>query len=229
MNRSRQIAVALAAACGMLTIAGLIDAALATYGIPITVTFRASFQYPRTDQIGSDAGVSYVNGGAVEAVLDHTGNLHLDPDQNSRPGGRALFLAFNNAVPGTACKTCGPPFTNATLVGAFMSTSGVAVAGTVVGGLLQMPVPHPGQPPTTGTTNLNVNFAGWFVRFNPGQSGYPGSTQVSVARLDAQNWTIEASSTDRAGLLSVSAHGNIPTHEGEFYMPTQIMVYCPSC
>ena len=213
----------------MLAIADLIDAAGATFGTPITVTFRSSFQYPRTDLIGSDAGVSYVSGGDVEAVLDRTGNLHLDTGAEGRLGGRKLFLAFGDSIAGTSCKACGPPFMDATLVGALISTSGVAVAGTVVGGLLQMPVPLPGQPPTIGTTNLNVNFAGWFVRFNPGPSGYPGSTQVSVARLDAQNWTIEASLTDRAGLMSVAAHGNIPAHEGEFYMPTQILVYCPGC
>lgn len=227
MNRSRQLAVGLAASCAMLIIAGLIDAAWATYGVPIIVTFRASFQYPRIDQIGSDAGVAYVNGGAVQAVLDATGNLHLDTDLNGRPGGRALFLAFDDGVPGTACNICGPPFTTPTLVDAFMSTNGVAVAGTVVGGLLQMPVPLPDQPPTTGTTNLNVNFAGWLVRFNP--TFYPGSTQVSVTRLDAQNWTIEASSTDIAGLISVTGQGKVLTHEGEFFMPAEIMVYCPTC
>src|SRR5215470_7034449 len=147
MNGTRQFTVSIAAACGMLAIAGLIDAARATYRTPITVTFRSSFQYPRTDQIGSDAGVSYVSGGDVEAVLDRTGNLRLNTGPDGRLGGRKLFLTFGESIPGTSCKACGPPFMDATLVGALMSTSGVAVAGTIVGGLLQMPVPLPDQPP----------------------------------------------------------------------------------
>ncbi len=211
--------------CGAVALVGLAPAALATYGTPITVAFRASISNPGTDQIGSDVGTPYVNGGAVQAVLDDSGNLHFDTDLHGLPGGRTLFLAFQDAVPGTACNTCGPPFTTPTLVDAFMSTNGVAVGGTVVGGLLQMPVP------STGRTNLAVNFvyngSGWFIRFSP--NAYPGSTQVSVTRSDAQNWTIEASSTDIAGLISVSGHGKVLTPEGEFNMPTQIMVHCPSC
>ncbi len=204
------------ALCGALAIVGLAPAGLAGYGTPITVTFRDAFP---TDQIGSDGGGPYVNGGAVEAVLDASGDLHLDTDLNGRPGGRTLSLNFADPVPG--CTNCNPPFTKATLVDAFMSTSSVAVGGTAVAGLPGMPVG------STGRTNLNVNFAGWFVRFNP--SAYGGSTQVSVTRNDGQHWTIEASSTDIAGLIGVSGHGKVLTPEGEFNMPTQITVNCPSC
>ncbi|HEV2546048.1 MAG TPA: hypothetical protein VGU20_01805 [Stellaceae bacterium] len=222
MNRS---AVAFAASCGVLAVAGLIDAAGAGTGIPVTVTFQSSIQSPGSDQIGSDGNGAYVDGGAIEARLDASGNLNLDTALHDLAGSRTLFVAFQDAK--TVCTTCGAPlvpFTNPTLRDAYMSTSSVTVNGTLVGGLLQMPVP------SVGRTNLNVNIGGWFVRFNP--TYYPGSTPVTVTRVDEHNWTIEAASpstgTDWAGLIRLSKNGR-ETNVGEYYLPTQIMVYCPSC
>ena len=179
MNRKWQRAIG---SCGVLAIAGLMHAALAATGTPITVTFRDAFP---TDQIGSDGKGTYVNGGSVEAIFDASGDLHFDANLNGRQAGRTLSLNFADCI-----GSCNPPFIKATLVDAFMSTSGVASGGGHVAGLLGM------TPGATGTANLNINFPGWLVRFNP--SAYPGSTTVTVTRNNQQNWTIVADAASQS-------------------------------
>ena len=213
MHRKSQLAIGIGLG-GMLVVAALVPIAWAASGTPITVTFRDAFP---TDQIGSDGKGAYSTGGAVEAVFDASGDLHFYTDLNGRQGGRTLSLNFADCI-----NTCSPPFTKATLVDAFMSTSGVASGGHNVAGL-------PGMTPgAVGTANLNINFPGWFVRFN--SSNYPGSTTVTVTRIDQQNWTITAdSATQVAGLIKLSSNGKTETDVGEFHMPTEITINCPSC
>ena len=226
MNKIWQLAVA-AGSCGAFTIATLIHAALAASTIPISVTFRDAYPLSSGDQIGGDqignnGVIPYVTQGAVVAEFDASGNLHLNTDLQGRKGGRTLALAFQDPVPGTSCSGCSPPpFTAPTLRVAFMSTNGVFDNGNNVGGLLQM------TPGDSGTTNLNVDIAGWFIRFNPG--AYPQSTQVSVTRIDEKNWKIETISTSEAGLVKLSNNGNTQTNVGRFFMPTQILINCPTC
>jgi len=223
MNRKWRFAIGIGS-FGILAVVGLMQAALAANSTPIQVTFREAYPLAGGDQIGSDNGTAYVSGGAVEAVFDASGDLHFYTDQQGRSGGRRLALAFQQPISG--CTNCNPPFTAPTLVDAFMSTTGVAVGGKTVAGLLGMPVPASGSV-TTGVANLNINFPGWFVRFNPGS--YPGSTQVTVTRNDERNWTITAVAPQVAGLIKLSNNGKTQTNAGEFYMPTQIMISCPTC
>jgi hypothetical protein len=223
MDRKWQFAIGIGS-FGMFAVAALVHMALAATGTPITVTFREAFPLTGGDQIGSDNGTAYVNGGTVEAVFDASGDLHFYTDLHNQSGGRTLALDFQQPIPG--CTNCNPPFMTPTLVDAFMSTSGVAVGGHTVAGLLGMPVPPAGSV-TTGLANLNINFPGWFVRFNPGN--YPGSTQVTVTRNDERNWTITVAAPQVAGLIKLSNGGKTQTNAGEFYMPTQITINCPTC
>lgn len=107
-----------------------------------------------------------------------------------------------------------------------MSTSGVTVANKPVAGLRGMPVGAQGR------ANLNVNFAGWYVRFNP--TYYPASTQISITRNSEQTWIIEACGppstwAQKAELIALSNGGKTQTDEGLFYMPTVITIQCPTC
>ena len=112
--------------CGILALGLLIQASLAlSNATQISVSFGEAYPLTGGDQIGSDNGKTYVSGGAVETVFDASGNLHFYTDQNGRPGGRSLALAFQDCFEG-----CGKtPFTEATLRTAFMSTNGVTVSG----------------------------------------------------------------------------------------------------
>jgi hypothetical protein len=211
--------------CGILALGVLVHVAFAAQQTPITVAFGEAYPLGGGDQIGSDNGTTYVNGGAVETVFDASGDLHFYTDQNGRSGGRSIALAFQDCFEG-----CGnTPFTSATLRTAFMSTNGVNVNGVgAVAGLKGMPWP------SSGHANLNVNINGWFIRFNP--STYPGSQEVDVTRNDEHTWTITACSqsapggcTEYAGLISLSNGGKTETNEGLFYMPTTIKITCPSC
>ena len=213
MNRTCQVAIGIGS-FGMLAVAGLMHATLAAQGTPITVTFGDN----PGDQIGSDGNGPYVNGGDVEATFDVSGDLHFDTDLHLRTGGRTLLVAFQQPLPG--CDNCNPPF-QSKKVDAFMSTTGVAVGGKTVAGLLGMPVGTP------GTANLNIDFPGAFVRFGP---AYPGSTTVSVTRTDPQHWIITAAAPSQfAGLIRLSNNGKTETQSGEFYMPTEIKIDCPTC
>jgi|GEM_PF-2808663 len=63
----------------------------------------------------------------------------------------------------------------------------------------------------------------WTVRFNPGV--YAGSTNVSVKRIDANNWDVEAFTTDRARLVSTTTSGKaVTTDEGLYVMPFKMHV-----
>lgn len=63
----------------------------------------------------------------------------------------------------------------------------------------------------------------WTVRFN--SNVYPGSTDVTVTRTATNSWTVEASASDVAELVSTTTSGRqIAVNEGYYSMPFKITV-----
>ena len=63
----------------------------------------------------------------------------------------------------------------------------------------------------------------WSVRFNP--PAYPGSSYVTVTRTGTSSWSIEATASDVAELVSTPTSGRAVTvHEGFYAMPFKISV-----
>ena len=95
------------------------------------------------------------------------------------------------------------------------------------GGFFDIPV---GQ---TSAARMKLNFDDpsgrsllWTVRFNPGL--YPGSTHVTVTRLTASEWMVEAATADRARLIAADSKGRIvSTDEGLYVMPFRLRVVRP--
>ena len=63
----------------------------------------------------------------------------------------------------------------------------------------------------------------WTVRFNT--RDYPGSGHVSVTRVDANTWTVEASAAQLAKLVASPSGGvQQQTDEGLFQMPFKLTI-----
>jgi len=64
---------------------------------------------------------------------------------------------------------------------------------------------------------------GWTLRFNP--TLYPGSTNVTVTRIDENTWEVEATAADRARLVSLTTKGRqVSLDEGLYIMPFKMRV-----
>lgn len=205
MNRSRQFAVGLAAACIMLIIVGLSPAGLAGSGTPVTATFRDL----SGDQIGSDGGGPYVDGvQEVKAIFDGRGDFDLDTSVGGQPPIRFLSLEFSQQASAPPVG-CSPPFTTMPgKVDAYMSTGVGGLPGMAVG--------------SSVATTLVVHFVGWFVEFGT----VSGTSTVTVTHTDSHTWTIEAASNAIAELQKATTTKGklVLTPCGTFFMPFELTV-----
>jgi hypothetical protein len=65
----------------------------------------------------------------------------------------------------------------------------------------------------------------YFIRFNP--TTYPGSTHASVRRDDEKTWTIFATDSDIARILSPGTKNQGQLDEGSYRMPFEITFTVP--
>jgi hypothetical protein len=94
------------------------------------------------------------------------------------------------------------------------------------GGLMSIPIGGTSESKVKIAFN-RLNAVGqliqWAVRFNPVH--YPGSDFVTVSRVSANQWIVEAFAHDRAILESViSRKRGTDLHEGPFYMPFRLTI-----
>jgi hypothetical protein len=179
--------------------------------------------YP--DAITGD-GNAYV-GGAGETTVGGSGAfLRSDGefDLIVRPtNGRLVFLNFEAMV--TA--PLGRKNFNFAQTPEFGLNTNVIIPGTetVAGnGLLSIPIGN------TWPTRLKGGFTDTYgvfysIRFNP--TTYPGSTHASVRRDTESRWTIFASDTDVARLLSPGVRNQGQVDEGSYRMPFEITFTVP--
>lgn len=184
---------------------------------PATLTFRCAFSTDPADPcpVGSvPDGIRADQARAYVSVLDGLGEAYLELKSG---GGRFLWLDFRN----------GPPrfsddrrhFDVLMLDSLIFHTNMVDLGGNeVAGGLRSLAI---GQ---SSRSRLKIAFntlsptgesIGWSLRFNP--DGYAGSDHVTVTRVTATTWEVEATAADRAVLVSGVRRTQII--EGPFTMP----------
>ena len=63
----------------------------------------------------------------------------------------------------------------------------------------------------------------WSLFFDPLNADCPGSTNITVRRIDTETWEIEAGPDDVACLVEVASGGEF-TFSGSYHMPFKITV-----
>lgn len=192
-------------------------------GDPSTTPIFVRFVDRLGDNIQSDGGGDYIDGlEEVQAVLDQSGDLHLDTAFRTKEPLRKVFLDFRERVAeGTDSNAL--PFLSAT-IDVFISTSTCPkqdrLRAMVEGENLHC--------------NLNFNFADladsgrqWFIRFAP--ADYPGTEQVLVTCLvgnPCSRWVIHGNDGHNiAKLLSATTRGRlILADHGNFRLPTELTI-----
>ena len=157
----------------------------------------------------------YINGvDAVRAQIDSSGNLAFGGlGKRKRPAIRTMFLDFSECVQGP----CSPPFANGFgFSPAVMFTSGVNLRAMSVG-----------EVRDDLAANVTVKPAGadhsWRFFFDPQDRRAPGSSYLSVTRLDTDTWEIEAGATDIAWMGENLGGGGL-TFAGLYHMPFKMIV-----
>ncbi len=172
------------------------------------------------DNIQSDGGGDYIDGlEEVQAVLDQSGDLHVDTAFRTKEPLRKVFLDFRERVADGADSNA-LPFLSAT-IDVFISTSTCPkqdrLRAMVEGENLHC--------------NLNVNFVDsgqqWFIRFAPAR--YPGTEQVLVTCLvgnPCSRWVIHGDDGHNiAKLLSAPTRGRfILADHGNFRLPAELTI-----
>lgn len=192
---------------------------------PASVTFRCVATVPDSVCPADAVLPDGVRGdGAVYA-----GTLNANQEMNltlQQGGGRTLWLDFRTGST-ASCATCRRDFDTLFLDSAIVQTNVVDATGAeTANGLESVPVGG------TSAARLKIawnrlNYLGqtvqWAVRFNP--EFYPGSDHVTVRRVAASTWEIEAFPTDRALLASnIFRKNGTDEQEGPFLMPFKITV-----
>jgi hypothetical protein len=173
-----------------------------------------------SDGIRGD-GFTYV------AKLDTAGELFLALTHGA---GRTVWMDFRLGVT-APCPTCRRDFETLFVDDVVIHTNVVDAAGApAAGGLNGIPVG------ASSSARLKVAFnrlnpvgqtVQWAVRFNP--SDYPESDLVTVRRLSANTWEVEALPTDRALLASnIYKQRGSDQIEGPFVMPFKVTVVSPA-
>ena len=189
--------------------------------IPVTVTFRdfpGDDVDPVPDRLMSDGLGDYIHKvDKVGAGISTRGNFRMALTKGNQPAIRTLFYDFSDCVsPGE----CFPPFTEGFSVGpASVATSGSGID------LLEMLVGEV-RDDVRLIMSLNLNSVGgggWRLFFDPSFPNGSGSTYVTVTRIDADTWEIEAGLTDVVGLAEQSGGGEL-IFSGLYHMPFKITV-----
>lgn len=199
---------------------------------PVTAVFRCpdTLDCVAPDRIQAD-GLGPYRGASVAPehgpYFDSTGNLYF-PLQPAL--GRYVSLDFSTAVGTPQCAataTCRKNFVALLTDDSRPAsiTNPLDAAGTSLpNGFSSIAV---GQ---SARARYKLNFADpagrsllWTVRFN--SAFYPGSTELTVTRLDANTWVVEATLSDVAELVSTTTSGkSVTVNEGYYAMPFKITV-----
>ena len=218
-RRGVQIAVLLTA--GLLFIA-----ARPSDRIAVSVTFRcpATAQCVSPDAVQGDwqgtyccdANTYFFNGNNLQMYVNAPRSFFLDftrpdgpaPCTSTSSGCRISFTTVTTPSPIPGTEVIAVDANDNMLPNGFFS---IAV-GSSTPGRMKINFPDP-----SGRSFL------WTVRFNP--VAYPGSSYVTITRTATNSWTVEASGTDVARLVSTTTSGKaITTDEGLYYMPFQMNV-----
>ena len=151
-------------------------------------------------------------------------------DMDLRGGSRLVYLSFEHVYAPPSGSFFRKHFDNVTLNQFHFNTHVLTASGQeFTGGLtdLQVGETRPARIKSYWTDPYcNCDYT---IRFNA--LGYPGSTNVSVTRDFANQWTIEASSSDIAQLVSpprsTTGKPTGPTDEGFYRMPFRITFTVP--
>ena len=187
----------------------------------MTATFRdfpGDDLDPVPDRLMSDGLGDYIDKvDKVGAGISTRGNFRLTLTKGNQPAIRTLFYDFSDcASPGE----CFPPFIEGFSVGpANVVTSGSGID------LLEMLV---GEVRDDLRLIMSLNLDSvenglWQIFFDPSNANCSGSTFVTVERISADSWEIEAG-TDDVACLTEQAGGGEKIFSGLYHMPFKITV-----
>ena len=213
----------------------LLSVAVSAGKPPTATSVTATFRCPTTadcvvpDRIAGDPARPYVGNltTMLGAFLNSANNFEF---QLANSGNQQLFLDFREPANTAPCAASGSCRRSGGYFFDMVTTYSTAPAPAIVNPVDANGASLPNgflDVPIGGTRNakFKINFpdpAGramvWTVRFNPTE--YPGSSYVSVTRIDANTWAVEATSAQLAKLVA-SPDGGIrkQTDEGAFAMP----------
>ncbi len=189
--------------------------------IPMTVTFRDTFSPDGDDRIMSDC-----KGGLLCPYSDKVDNVGTSIDtqgqfalrlgsgsKRNQPVIRTLFLDFSDCASGP----CNPPFVQGSTTGSWF-TYGV--------NLREMGIPEIRGDLRLKMTLKPVGVGGsWKLHFDPLDLDCPGSSNITVSRVGADTWEIEAGLSDVACLERRSdVRGVDFEFVGRYRMPFKITV-----
>lgn len=202
-TKKRFLLIAFAFVVLLVSLTALSSAAKKPSQFPMIATFGDDLAY----RIRSDGLGPYIHKvDDVKAIIDALGDFDLDMNMAGGPAFRLLLLDFSDP----ASSNYNPPFISET-VDAYFATQD--------GGLMEMDVN------SSKYMRLAVNFAGYFIRFNP--NTYPDTTNIKVTRTSENSWEIEATApTDIGKLLKVkTVKGKLVlTDCGNFYLPFKVTI-----
>ena len=148
----------------------------------------------------------------VSAGISTRGNFRMTLTKGTQTPIRTIFYHFSDCIEGP----CDPPFPfGFTVRAANVHATGVNMREMAVGevrGDLSMVV-----------TLLPEGDGSWLLYFNPSSPNGSGSTYITVARIDADTWEIEAGLDDVATLARQSSGGQL-IFSGRYRMPFKITV-----
>ena len=193
----------------------------------------------QSDHVGGphpQAGGPYVDGQGAEVYMMPSGNIRLDLREE---GQRMLSLDLSQPVPGTEknCPATGTPrpFTQG-FVDSFSATYSNLFDVPTDDTLRGMAV---GQVATAGfsVALFTRDNATWSVNFD--NNDVPAGDRVTVTRLDANNWVIEAFATDNGNPPKPTARARLSctpnkgrpqkTQLGLYNIPFKLRVFCATC
>jgi hypothetical protein len=184
----------------------------------------------RTDSINGDAAGNYVGTGDLwtggsDAFLRSDGEFVIDL---RNLGGRFAYLDFRNVVSaptGFHRKT----FEQAALEQFHLNTNVLDANGQELSGGLNDLIPGETRQARIKAYWTDQYGVSYTIRFNA--AAYLGSTNVTVTRDTANQWTIEAFDWDIAQLVSPPERSTGkptgPTDEGFYHMPFKITFTVP--
>jgi hypothetical protein len=193
------------------------------------VTFRCAATVP--DSVCPDG--AFISDGirgdglTYAARLDAAGELFLVLRHGA---GRTVWMDFRNGVT-ASCPTCRRDFDTLFIDDIVVHTNVVDVSGAPAAGGLKGILVGASSNARLKVAFNRLNASGqtvqWAVRFNP--TDYPESDFVTVRRLSANTWEVEAMPTDRALLASnIYRQRGTDQIEGPFVIPFKMIVVSPA-
>ena len=147
-------------------------------------------------------------------IGNNAGNFFMKLTKGNQPAIRTLFLDFSDCVEGP----CSPPFLQGFSVGPTnFFTSGINLSEMFVDEV---------RDDLSLRVALDLTSVGggvWSLFFDPLDDRCPGSTNITVRRIAADTWEIEAGTDDVACLVEVVGGGEF-LFSGRYHMPFKITV-----